>query len=142
MLNPFFVAVVGQMDFGQNHKSLWVATSNSSIKNWSLNPNETQSNLEKKNSFGNATNKSNGSTVTSLNHVSIISKNDENSLGNTLSSSMIDSKSDTSSLSSSFLMQTPLSSQSLITIKGHFKVYMLTHRHVTLNIFMSLYIFF
>lgn len=102
------------MDFGQNQESLWVATSNSSIKNWSLTKND--SNLTR-NSSSSKNRNSTSNHVTALNQVKV---EENNSFGNTLSSSLTDklNKSDTSSMSSSFLMQNPLNVQPLITIKG------------------------
>jgi len=104
------------MDLGENQESLWLATSNSSIKNWSLTPNE---NLQSKQhtSIKSSTYRShlasnNSSNVFSNNHVDTSNTLVNNS---TLEHS---SKSDVSSMSSSFLMQNPINSQPLITIKG------------------------
>ena len=101
------------MDFGQNQDSLWVATSNSSIKNWSLNKNDSSVNT---NASSSKNRNSTSNHATTLNQIKV-----DESFGNTLSSSMTDqlNKSDTlSSMSSSFMLQSPLNVQPLITIKG------------------------
>lgn len=108
-------APILSMDFGQNQDSLWVATSNSSIKNWSLKPNDTQN----ANLFKNQNKNSSINQSASPNHVNICEKNSDLSLGNTLSTSLNDqsNKSESSSLTS-FLLQNPINVKPLVTIKG------------------------
>ena len=103
------------MEFGENQESLWLATSNSSIKNWSLSPNENLQQVPVKPSA----NRANGTATT--NHVHPCSRLDDNTLASTLTSNPmmeLSTKSEVSSMSSSFLMQNPVNSLPLITIKG------------------------
>lgn len=99
-------APVLSMDFGQNQESLWIATSNSSIKNWSLLQVDPQ----------NVNSSKTSNHIASVKNVSIAPKTDELS---TLSNSLIDQSitSESSSLSS-FLLQNPINVKPLVTIKG------------------------
>lgn len=113
------------MDFGQNQESLWIATSNSSIKNWSFKAPEPNSSLNDRspNNLGKKSNPikaHNKNNIASVNQVEVASSVDDN----VLSSSMNDqsNKSDISSLSSSFMMQSPLNSEPLVTIKGFYSI--------------------
>lgn len=110
------------MDFGQNQESLWIATSNSSIKNWSLKATESIMSLNECSPNNHvkkpSTKTPNRNSIASVNHVEVASNVEENMLSSSLNDQL--NKSDISSLSSSFVMQSPLNSKPLVTIKGTF----------------------
>lgn len=105
------------MDFGYNNDSLWIATTNSTIKNWSLKP------VEPTETFLSETSKKNKNQSASIGSVNLTTSEATDSLQSS-SSIMLNTnqiptdKSSSSSLSSSFLQMTPLNTQPLITIKG------------------------
>lgn len=106
------------MDFGHNSDSLWIATTNSTIKNWSLKQSDQSADKISPNS------KQNKQQSASIGSVNLTTSEATDSLQSTSSillgtNPVTTDKSSSSSLSSSFLMQmTPLNAQPLITITG------------------------
>jgi len=111
-------APVLSMDFGHNSDSLWIATTNSTIKNWSLKQSDQSADKISPNS------KQNKQQSASIGSVNLTTSEATDSLQSTSSillgtNPVTTDKSSSSSLSSSFLMQmTPLNAQPLITITG------------------------
>ncbi len=115
------------MDFGHNFESLWIATTNSTIKNWSLKPpSDSQSTHERISPSHKPQTKSHQSaSIGSVNITETIPSGQE-SLQSSSSlvmganpSTITTDKSSSSSLSSSFIMQmNALNQQPTITIKG------------------------
>ena len=117
------------MDFGYNNESLWLATTNSTIKNWSLKPPSSSSSLDQSSTSSSTTSPLNQKTKQST--TNIATNSDSSNIlpinaptagaGATAAAAAttgID-KSSSSSLSSSYIMQmNPLNTQPLIRIKG------------------------
>ena len=99
------------MDFGHDEESLWISTTNSSVKNWSLKAFASEKSQAQSHKPTTRRSNSPRQTPTSL----VNSTNTQNVANNLLTSNNPNSES--SSLSS-FLLQSPLNSRPSITIKG------------------------
>ena len=108
-------APILSIDFGHEQESLWISTTNSSVKNWSLKPinNNNEHNNKKTLHATNPAENSNRHSATLILPNSGNIKADSSNLATKSSST-----SSSFSMSSSFLMQTPLNTHPCITLRG------------------------